>query len=72
MVRGVVVLVREGCEVAAWPLVTPERLELSTVNRLATLQLRAREVGCSIRLERLCPQLAELLDLLGLRVEVGG
>lgn len=72
MVRGVVVLVREGREVAAWPLVTPDQLDLSTVDRLATLQLCAREVGCSIRLERLCPELAGLLDLLGLRVEVGG
>jgi ABC-type transporter Mla MlaB component len=68
--RAVVVLVRDGVEVARWPLETREHLDLAVIDDLARVQLGARRMGCTVRLERVCPQLRELLDLSGLRVEV--
>jgi hypothetical protein len=67
-----VVLVRDGVEVASWPLVGTGRPDLSVVEGLARLQLAARRLGCSIRLRSARGELPELLDLVGLGVEVGG
>jgi hypothetical protein len=72
VLRAMVVLFHGDAEVAKWPLSTPDRLDLSVVNELARMQLAARRLGCSIQLRHVCPQLRRLLDLVGLRVEVGG
>ena len=67
----IVVLVR-GAPVAGWPLVVPAPPDLRVVDELARLQLAARPLGRSIRLQDPSPELSQLLDLVGLRVEVGG
>ena len=72
VIRGMVVLVRDGRDLTSWPLDTPVRLDLSVIDELGQLQLHARRLGCTVRLDGLCPDLAALLDLAGLRVEVGG
>jgi hypothetical protein len=61
-----VVLVRGNAEIARWALGGPGRPDLGVVDRLARLQLAARRLGCSIRLEAPCAELAELLVLAGL------
>jgi hypothetical protein len=61
-----VVLVRDGVEVASWPLARDVRPDLSLIDELARLQLAAQRCGCSIRLRDACGQLWELLDLAGL------
>jgi hypothetical protein len=40
--------------------------DLELVDELARLQLAARRVGYSIQLRNVCPELAALLDLVGL------
>lgn len=60
-----VVLVRDGVEVASWPL-AGTGTGLDVVEALARLQLGARRLGCSIRVRDACPRLSELLDLAGL------
>ncbi len=70
--HAVVVLVRGHAEVARWPLVGDSPPDLSVVDEVARLQLLARQVGCWIRLRDMGAELWELLDLVGLRVEVGG
>jgi hypothetical protein len=72
MVRGVVVLVREGEEISRWPLLVRDAVDLGLVDQLARLQLAARRIGCAIELRDACPELLGLLDLVGLRVEMGG
>jgi len=67
-----VVVARDGAEVARWPLVGIGRPDLRVVDELARMQLAARRAGWSIRLAEISTALAELLDLLGLVVEVGG
>ena len=67
-----VVLVLGDVEVASWPLWAGGRPGLSTVDELARLQLAARRLGCSLQLRDARPELWELLDLVGLRVEVSG
>ncbi len=61
-----VVLVRDGIEVASGALVRRPRPDLGVVDELARLQLAARRVGCSIRLRHACLELWELLELVGL------
>jgi hypothetical protein len=46
--------------------------DLAVVERLARCQLMARRTGGRMWLEEVSPALAELLDLAGLRREVGG
>lgn len=46
--------------------------DLDAVDALARLQLVARRLGCSVQLQEITPELAELLDLVGLRRELGG
>jgi hypothetical protein len=73
-VRAEVVLLCERAEVASWPLRCSGGLDLSVVDDLARLQLEARRQGCSIRLRHACPDLVELLELVGLGavLQVGG
>jgi hypothetical protein len=67
-----VVLVRDGVEVASWPLAGRCAPDLEVVDELAWLQLAARRLGCSIRLRRACPELWGLLELVGLAEVVPG
>lgn len=46
--------------------------DLSAVDALARLHLDARRLGGTIRLHDVCEDLAELLDLVGLRREMSG
>ena len=59
-------------EVGSWGLVcTTDRPDLGLVEEVARLQLAAHRMGCSIWLRHACPDLALLLDLVGLRSVVG-
>ena len=65
--RAEVVLLRDGVEVASWPLRCAEgRVDLGAVNALARIQLEARRQGCTVWLRHACPDLIELLELVGL------
>ncbi len=65
--RAEVVLLRDGAEVATWPLACEDgRVDLRAVNALARLQLRAKRQGCTVSLRHACPHLVELLELVGL------
>lgn len=76
------VIVRDGVEVASWPMAGTGCADLTVVDDLARLELAARRLGCSIRLRDPGPRLLGLLDLVGLahvvpragglRVEAGG
>ncbi|MGH9177175.1 MAG: hypothetical protein ACRD0N_01280 [Acidimicrobiales bacterium] len=61
-----VVLLRDGVEISSWPLPAEGPPTLAVVDRLARLRLAAGRHGCTTRLRRLAPQLAELLALVGL------
>ncbi len=69
--RAEVVLLRGDEEVASWALLCTGRPDLGLVDEVARLQLAARRLGCSIWLRHACPDLLQLLDLVGLRDEVG-
>jgi hypothetical protein len=62
---AVLVLVRGDVELASW-LAQWDRADLAVVGQLARWQLAARRLGCLIRLRGACPELVELLDLVGL------
>ena len=64
--RAEVVLLCDDAEVASWPLICREGVDLSVVDDLARLQLEARRQGCSIWLRQACPDLAALLRFVGL------
>lgn len=68
------VLLCGDAEVASWPLVCLDGVDLSVVDELAHLQLEARRQGCSIWLRQACPDLVELVRLVGLAdvLQVGG
>ena len=61
------VLVRDGTDLASWPLARWGPADLGLADNLARLQLEARRVGCSIELRQPGPDVVELLDLVGLR-----
>lgn len=44
--------------------------DLGLVHSLARLQLEARRLGCSVRLRDPCPELCELLELVGLHHQI--
>jgi len=67
----VVFVTRCGAE-ATIGTVGVRRPDLATVDALARLQLAARRLGGSLRLRDVGDELGELLDLVGLRREVGG
>jgi hypothetical protein len=65
--RAEVVLLRDGAEVASWPLLCEDgRVDLGAVNAVARLQLEARRQGCTVWLRHACPDLIQLLELAGL------
>jgi hypothetical protein len=65
--RAEVVLLRDGAEVACWPLrCDGGRVDLGAVNTLARLQLEARRQGCTVWLRHACPDLVAMLQLTGL------
>ncbi len=64
--RAEVVLRCGGEVVARWVLACPGRPDLGVVDEVARLQLAARRLGCSIRLRRASPELARLVELVGL------
>ncbi|HVL05551.1 MAG TPA: hypothetical protein VM388_06160 [Acidimicrobiales bacterium] len=65
--RAEVVLLRDGAEVASWPLVCEGgRVDLRAVDTLARLQLRAKGRGCTVWLRHAGPDLVELVELVGL------
>lgn len=57
---------------AAWPVQGEGRPDLATVDALAQLQLAMRRLGASIEVREMCAELAELVELVGLRRELGG
>lgn len=59
-------LLCDNAEVASWPLICRQGVDLSVVDDLARLQLEARRQGCSIWLRQACPDLAALLRIAGL------
>ena len=61
------VLVRDGTDLASWPLARWGPADMALADNLARLQLEARRVGCSIELRQPGPDVVELLDLVGLR-----
>ena len=73
--RAEVVLLRDGEELASWPLrCEGGRIDLAVIDTLARLQVTARRQGCTVWLRDVCPDLLELLSLVGLAgaLQVGG
>ena len=65
--RAEVVLLCDGAEVASWPLLCEDgRVDLAAVDAVARMQLEARRQGCTVWLRHACPDLIELLELVGL------
>jgi hypothetical protein len=64
--RAEVVLLRNGAEVARWPLLAEGAADLGTVDQLMRLQLEARRQGCTLWLRQACPDLLALLQFVGL------
>jgi hypothetical protein len=65
--RAEVVLLRDGDEIACFPLVCEDgRVDLGAVNALARLQLQARREGCTVWLRHACPDLIALVAFVGL------
>lgn len=67
-----VVLLRGDIEVARWPLAHDDRPALACIDDLARLQLAARRLGFSILIREARTEMAELLELVGLREVLGG
>ena len=65
------VLLQGDQEVASWALVCTGPPDLGLVDEVARLTLAARRQGCSIWLRHACPDLLELLELVGLADVVG-
>lgn len=55
-----------------WAVVGYGRPDLVTIDGLARMQLTARRLGGVIRVTEMCPDLAALVDLVGLRRELTG
>ncbi len=70
--RAEVVLLRGDEEVARWALMWAGHPDLGLVDDVARLQLAARRAGCSIWLRHACPELVQLLELVGLGDVVPG
>ena len=73
--RAEVVLLCDGAEVASWPLLCEGgQVDLRVVDALARIQLTARRQGCTVWLRHACPNLVDLLSLVGLAgvLQVGG
>jgi hypothetical protein len=63
-------LSRRGDEIATWTLMGAQPVDLEVVDEIARWQLAARRLGCSIWLRDTDRHLLDLLELVGLRVEV--
>ena len=61
-----VVVTRDGAELTRWELCRATPLDLSLVDEVARLHLRARTMGYDLRLRDACDGLRELLTLAGL------
>jgi hypothetical protein len=59
-------------EVVSWSLEGTGHPGLDAVDDIARLQLAARRVGWTVLVSEPCPELAALVDLVGLRLEVLG
>jgi hypothetical protein len=70
--RPTVVLTRSDAEVARFPLVLPACPDLTTVDMLARWQVAAARMGYAIRLRNVGAELTDLLEFVGLRLEVLG
>jgi hypothetical protein len=68
--RAVVVLLRDGHEQLLGPVYAPDRCDLGFVEGLLRVQLTARRFGWSIKLRNVAPDLLELVELVGLRVDL--
>jgi hypothetical protein len=68
--RAVVVLLRDGREQLLGPVYAPDRCDLGFVDGLLRVQLTARRFGWSIKLRNVQPDLLELVELVGLRVDL--
>ncbi len=62
----------DGTVVAVSSLNGEGKPDLATVDSLARLQLAARQLGGTIEVQEMCLEMAELLELVGLRGELGG
>lgn len=60
----------DGTEELSMPLWGAEAPDLATVDRIGRLALLARRDGGRLELDEVTPELAELLELAGLSVEV--
>ena len=68
--RAVVVLLRDGREDLIGPIYAADRCDLGFVEGLLRVQLTARRFGWSIKLRNVQPDLLELVELVGLRVDL--
>jgi hypothetical protein len=62
----------DGTAVGSWLVGGPGGPGLDAVDALARMQVHARRLGGRVRLVEVSPDLAELLELVGLGGEVGG
>ena len=69
---GRIVYVGGRVPTIGWVVVGYGRPDLATLDGLARMQLAARRLGGAIRITEMCPDLAELVDLAGLRRELTG
>ena len=60
----------QGVVVAAGELAADTKPDLGAVDLIARISLMARRTGTTVKLEDVCPELVELLDLAGLPVQV--
>jgi hypothetical protein len=66
VVHGEAVLVCGDVELARWPLRGSDHPDLALVEEVARWHLAARHVGCAVRVRDACPELQELIELIGL------
>ena len=66
--RALVVVQRDGVELARWAVPLDDRDDLAVIDELAHVALAARRSDVDLHVEVLCPRLASLIDLVGLRV----
>ncbi|HLI25112.1 MAG TPA: hypothetical protein VKU91_09160 [Acidimicrobiales bacterium] len=66
------VLGPDGAPVASWPVDGARPPDMSAIDMLGRVVLGARAQGYRVVLTDICPELLELLDLIGLRRQMGG
>lgn len=70
--HATIVLIRHGAEVGTWTLMGAPKVDLVLVDEVARWRLAARRLGCTIRLRNTSLDLLDLLEFVGLGVQVGG